>query len=404
MIETEQTILSEQMKDSEEETLHPIDDLSNFGIASQDILKLKQAGICTLKGLTMHTRRNLIKIKGMSETKVDKMKEAVHKFFDSSLTPTTSFMTASQFNCRREQVLKISTGSSDFDTLLNGGIQTMAITEVFGEFRTGKTQLSHTLCVTVQLLNSTYKAAFIDTEGTFRPERLKEIAIRYDLNPEQVLENVIYARAHNSEHQNDLLIHLTNKFIEEPNKFKLLIVDSVISLFRTDFVGRGELGERQQKLNTFLSRLLRISEEYNLAVFITNQMMADPSATLSFVADPKKPIGGHVLAHASTTRIYLRKGRGETRVAKIYDSPDVPEAEAVYAITVGGIDNAVEYRSYGYRGMDVTVGGIDNAVEYSGYGYKGIDVIEGGVKYKSYGYRGMDVIEGGVKDMMGVSI
>ncbi|KAM0686910.1 Meiotic recombination protein dmc1 [Conglomerata obtusa] len=240
-------------------------------------------------------------------------------------------------------VSKISTGSTDFDSLLGGGIQTMSITEVFGEFRTGKTQLCLTMCITVQLSEDLGgcggKAAFIDTEGTFRPERLKEIAHRFKIDPEKALENVIFARAYNSEHQNELLISLSAKFSEEPGRFKILIVDSIISLFRTDFSGRGELGERQQKLNQFLAKLMRIAEEFNIAVLITNQMMADPGASLTFVADPKKPIGGHVLAHASTTRLYLRKGRGETRVAKVYDSPDVPEAEAIYAITNGGIDN-----------------------------------------------------------------
>lgn len=222
----------------------------------------------------------------------------------------------------------------------------MSITEVFGEFRTGKTQLCMTMCITAQLSESqggcNGKVAFIDTEGTFRPDRLKEIACRYNLDPEEALNNVIFARAYNSEHQGDLLNALSVKFAEEMGKYKLLIVDSIISLFRTDFTGRGELGERQQKLNQFLSRLLRIAEEFNIAIFITNQMMADPGSTMTFVSDPKKPIGGHVLAHASTTRVYLRKGRNETRVAKIYDSPDVPEAEAMYAITNGGIDNAAE--------------------------------------------------------------
>lgn len=120
------------------------------------------------------------------------------------------------------------------------------------------------------------------------------------------------------------------------------MVDSIISLFRTDFSGRGELGERQQRLNQMLAKLTRIGEEYNVAIFITNQMMADPGATMTFVADPKKPVGGHVLAHASATRVALRKGRNETRIAKIYDSPDLPEAEATYAITSGGIDNATD--------------------------------------------------------------
>lgn len=162
------------------------------------------------------------------------------------------------------------------------------------------------------------------------------------MDPEEALENVIYARAFNTEHQMDLITMITAKFSEEPGKFRLLVIDSIISLFRTDYSGRGELGERQQRLNQMLARLVRVAEEYNVAVFITNQIMADPGATLTFVADPKKPVGGHVLAHASTTRVYLRKGRNETRVAKIYDAPDLPEAEATYSITVGGIDNVAD--------------------------------------------------------------
>jgi len=221
----------------------------------------------------------------------------------------------------------------------------MSITEAFGEFRTGKTQISLTLCVTCQIPDAsgvTGKAAFIDTEGTFRPDRLRDIAARFGLDPEEVLDNVAYARAFNTEHQMELITMIAAKMAEEPGRYKLLVVDSIISLFRTDFSGRGELGERQQRLNQMLAKLIRISEEFNVAVFITNQMMADPAGGLTFVPDPKKPVGGHVLAHASATRIALRKGRNETRIAKIYDSPDLPEAEATYAITMGGIDNAVD--------------------------------------------------------------
>lgn len=283
----------------------------------------------------MTSKRSLYRVKGMSEAKVDKIKEAACKVLDAG------FITALEYSVKRQSVFKLSTGSTDLDRLLGGGIQSMSITEAFGEFRTGKTQLCLTLCISCQLTDqSTGKAAYIDTEGTFRPERLREIAKRFDVDPDEALENVAYARAFNSEHQMDLITLISAKFAEEPGKYKLLVVDSIISLFRSDFSGRGDLGERQQKLNQMLARLTRISEEYNVAVFITNQMMSDPSATMTFVADPKKPVGGHVLAHASTTRIALRKGRNETRIAKIYDAPDLPEAEATYAIGEGGIIDA----------------------------------------------------------------
>ena len=181
---------------------------------------------------------------------------------------------------------------------------------------------------------------YLDTENTFRPDRLRPIALRYNLDEEAVLDNVLYSRAYTSEQQMELLDFVCAKFHEEPNVFKLLIVDSVMALFRVDYSGRGELAERQQTLAQMMSKLQKISEEYNVAVLVTNQMTSDPGATMSFQADPKKPIGGNIIAHASTTRISLRKGRGEMRIAKIYDSPDLPENEATFAITNGGLDDA----------------------------------------------------------------
>jgi len=316
-----------------------VDQLQTQGINVADLKKLKSAGICTTRGLKMITKKKLCNIKGLSEAKVDKIKEAMAK-----LSSTSGFVTALQASINRRSVFRLSTGSQEFDKLLGGGVESMSITECFGEFRTGKTQISHTLCVTTQMPGangySGGKVVYLDTENTFRPDRLRPIADRFNLDQEAVLDNVIYARAYTSEQQMEYLDMIAAKFNEEPNVFKLLIVDSIMALFRVDFSGRGELADRQQHLAQMMSRLQKISEEYNVTVFITNQMTSDPGAALSFVVDPKKPIGGNILAHASTTRISLRKGRGETRVAKIYDSPDLPESEATFAITNGGIADA----------------------------------------------------------------
>ncbi|XP_022598918.1 meiotic recombination protein DMC1/LIM15 homolog isoform X2 [Seriola dumerili] len=271
--------------DEEESFFQDIDLLQKHGINVADIKKLKSVGICTVKGIQMTTRKALCNIKGLSEAKVEKIKEAAGKMLN------VGFQTAFEYSAKRKQVFHITTGSQEFDKLLGGGVESMAITEAFGEFRTGKTQLSHTLC---------------------------------------------------GEHQMELLDFVAAKFHEEGGVFKLLIIDSIMALFRVDFSGRGELAERQQKLAQMLSRLQKISEEYNVAVFITNQMTADPGAGMTFQADPKKPIGGHILAHASTTRISLRKGRGEMRIAKIFDSPDMPENEATFAISAGGVTDAKE--------------------------------------------------------------
>ncbi|ETE65621.1 Meiotic recombination protein DMC1/LIM15-like protein [Ophiophagus hannah] len=228
----------------------------------------------------MTTKRALCNVKGLSEAKVEKIKEAANKLIEPG------FLTAFEYSEKRKMVFHITTGSQEFE--LNS-----------------------------EQAKPNFLILFVKCSS--RPDRLRDIADRFNADHEAVLDNVLYARAYTSEHQMELLDYVAGKFHEEPGIFKLLIIDSIMALFRVDFSGRGELAERQQKLAQMLSRLQKISEEYNVAVFVTNQMTSDPGATMTFQADPKKPIGGHILAHASTTRISLRKGRGELRIAKIYD-------------------------------------------------------------------------------------
>ncbi|KAI9325065.1 Rad51-domain-containing protein [Zopfochytrium polystomum] len=318
----DQVVADEDMVQEEEaddfQDFMEIDKLQAMGINAADITKLKQAGMQTIRSVQMTTVRNLSKIKGMTEAKIEKIKEAAVKLLPSG------FQTGIEYSLKRRHVVKISTGAKELDKILGGG-------------------LAHTLCVMAQLPGSmggaNGKAAFIDTEGTFRDDRIRAIATRFGVDGEAALENISIARAFNSEQQMDLLVDVAARMAESGD-YRLLVIDSIIALFRTDYCGRGELSERQQKLNQMLARLMRISEEFNVAVFITNQMCSDPAGGLTFVADPKKPIGGHVLAHASTTRLYLRKGRGETRICRIWDSPSVPEAEAMYQISEGGIIDA----------------------------------------------------------------
>ncbi|XP_031476399.1 meiotic recombination protein DMC1 homolog isoform X1 [Nymphaea colorata] len=318
--------------DDEEDSFELIDKLIAQGINAGDVKKLQDAGIHTVNGLMMQTKKSLTSIKGLSEAKVDKICEAAEKLVNCG------YLTGNEILLKRRSVVRITTGSQALDELLGGGIETLAITEAFGEFRSGKTQLAHTLCVSTQLPLSMHggngKVAYIDTEGTFRPDRIIPIAERFGMDATAVLDNIIYARAYTYEHQFNLLLGLAAKMSEEP--FRLLIVDSVIALFRVDFTGRGELAERQQKLAQMLSRLTKIAEEFNVAVYMTNQVIADPGGGV-FISDPKKPAGGHVLAHASTVRLMLRKGKGEQRVCKVFDAPNLPEAEAVFQITPGGV-------------------------------------------------------------------
>ncbi|PRD21872.1 UNVERIFIED_CONTAM: Meiotic recombination DMC1/LIM15-like protein [Trichonephila clavipes] len=160
----EQALEEEELYDEEESFFQDVDLLQEQGINVADIKKLKTSGICTIRGLQMTTKKKLSVIKGLSEAKVDKIKEAASKI------NCNIFVTALEASQKRKLVFRISTGSEELNKLMGGGIESMAITEVFGEFRTGKTQLSHTLCVTCQLPGangySGGKAMFIDTENT----------------------------------------------------------------------------------------------------------------------------------------------------------------------------------------------------------------------------------------------
>lgn len=311
-----------------------IEQLEGNGITGNDIKKLKASGFNTVESIAYTLKKNLLLVKGISEVKADKIAQEATK-----LVPI-GFTTASKFHERRSELICLTTGSKQLDTLLGGGIETGSITEVFGEFRTGKSQLCHTLAVTCQLPidmgGGEGKCLYIDTEGTFRPLRLVSIAQRYGLEPNDCLDNVAYARAYNAEHQLQLLNVASQMMVE--SRFSLLIVDSIMSLYRTDYSGRGELSARQMHVAQYMRTLQRLADEFGIAVVITNQVVAqvDGSASM-FNPDPKKPIGGNIIAHSSTTRLSFKKARGEQRICKIYDSPCLPESECVFAIYEDGI-------------------------------------------------------------------
>jgi DNA repair protein RAD51 len=311
-----------------------IEQLEGNGITMNDIKKLKAEGYHTIESIAYTPKKTLLLVKGISEAKADKISQ------EASKVVPLGFTTASEFHSRRSELICLTTGSKQLDTLLGGGIETGSITEVFGEFRTGKSQLCHTLAVTCQLPidmgGGEGKCLYIDTEGTFRPVRLVSIAQRYGLNPDDCLDNVAYARAYNAEHQLQLL-NLAAQMMSE-SRFSLLIVDSIMSLYRTDYSGRGELSARQSHVAKYMRTLQRLADEFGIAVVITNQVVAqvDGSASM-FNPDPKKPIGGNIIAHSSTTRLSFKKGRGEQRICKIYDSPCLPESECVFAIYEDGI-------------------------------------------------------------------
>lgn len=308
-------------------------------MAAADIKKLREGGIYTVEGLAYATKRELCEIKGMSDAKVAKIKELAHKYVPMGFT------SAQEVLQQRGDLLRLTTGCKAVDEILGGGLETGSITEIYGEYRCGKTQLCHTLCVTCQLPvdmgGGEGKALFVDTEGTFRPQRLVEIAERYGLVPDDVLNNVAYARAHNSEHQQSLLAAGAALMAED--RFALVVVDSATAHFRSEFCGRGELAARQNQLGRFLRALQRMADEFGVAVVITNQVVqANLDGGSMFAGPAVKPIGGNIMAHATTTRLALRKGRGDTRIVKIVASPSLPEADATFSIGPEGVTEAKE--------------------------------------------------------------
>jgi len=309
------------------EKIESIEDLPGVGPAIAD--KLMESGYKDLMSIAAASP-GAFKDLGLGEGSAKKIIMAAQDALEMG------FETGSEVMRKRAQVGKITTGSAEVNKLLGGGIESQAITEFYGKFSSGKTQMTHQLSVNVQLPKEKGglegNALYIDTENTFRPERIVQMANAAGLDPEEALANIKVGKAYNSDHQM-LLAEKAEQMIEDEN-IKLIVVDSLMSHFRSEYVGRGTLADRQQKLNRHLAFLMRTADTHNLPVIITNQVMASPGILFG---DPTEPVGGHILAHKSTFRVYLRRGKGEKRVAKLVDSPHLPDSECIFSISEDGI-------------------------------------------------------------------
>jgi len=304
------------------------------GVGDATASKLRRAGFTTVEAVAVTPLREIMFKTGLGYENVLKITQEARKLVH------IGFTTAKELWERRKGMLRCSMGSQRLNELLGGGIETQAMTEMIGEYGVGKTQLCLMLSVTAQLPKSQKgfegNVVYIDTEGTFSPERVYNIASAMGLDPEQTLNNIILCRVYNSDHQCLIIDHLFKKCPEE--NVKLVIVDSMVSHFRGEYLGRESLAERQQLLNQYLHKLLRLAEAYNLAVVITNQVLANPVQV--YGGNPNRPAGGHIMAHACTHRIYITRGKKGTRKARVIDSPYLPESEASFLITAKGIEDA----------------------------------------------------------------
>jgi DNA repair protein RadA len=310
---------------SKKEKEMSIEDLPGIGAATGE--KLRSAGFDNLMSIAVATPGEICEAAGVTEATARK---AIKYARDNM---NMGFQSGIDLLAKRENIEKISTGSNNLNKLFGGGVETGAITECFGQYGSGKTQLGHMLSVQVQLKDPDAVAVYIDTENTFRPGRIKQFAEGAGADPEKILKNIKVARAFNSDHQM-LLVEKAEELIKQGLKVKLIVVDSLTAHFRAEFVGRGTLADRQQKLNKHMHALAKLADMYNLAIYVTNQVMAKPDM---FFGDPTEAIGGNIVAHNSTYRAYLRRGKKGTRVAKLVDAPDLADNETVFMITEKGI-------------------------------------------------------------------
>lgn len=320
------------MPDSSNEAIFEIDTLNDIGPATKT--SLKEAGFRSIKDLVIRGPTDIAEATGIAIEKCTLLCNRAREILQDIGVLDKPFTTANEIYEKRKSEYRISTGSKNLDELLDGGIETRAITELYGEYGTGKTQICHTLCVTVQQSkaeDNISRALYIDTENTFRPERIASIASARKIDPSVALENVIVAKAYNSSHQ-EVIIQESPNVINLHN-IKIMIVDSIVSHYRAEYLGRSVLSERQQRINRLLHILLRIAETCKIAVVITNQIQSSPDAIFG---DPNRATGGNVMAHTSTYRLYLKKA-GKNRIARMVDSPYHSEREILFALNEQGI-------------------------------------------------------------------
>lgn len=306
-----------------------LEDLPGVGPATAE--KLKEAGYDDLMALAVESPKTLAEVCDIGESTAVKIIAAAKRAADVG-----GFETGEEIMERRQSINKLTSGSKAFDELMGGGFETQSIVEFFGEFGSGKTQICFQLAVNATLpverggLDG--EVIIIDTENTFRPERIVQMSRALDVDPLETLQKIHVARAFNSHHQT-LLVDKATELAKEKN-VRLLVVDSLTAHFRAEYVGRGALAERQQSLNKHMHDLLRFSDLNNAVIAVTNQVSAKPDA---FFGDPTRPIGGHVVGHTATFRLYLRKSKAGKRIVRLIDSPNLPEAEAVITVLEDGV-------------------------------------------------------------------
>ena len=324
----------------------PVDEI--VGVGRMTAERLRSVGITKIKHLILMSPEELSRITGMDKERCESIISNARQYVGYREF-ITAYDLKKLFSSLRNR-LKLHCDA--LDDLLGGGFRIGAIYEFVGEFGVGKSQICYQASVTVQLppeqggLNGA--VLFIDTEGTFMPDRIEVIAKRFKLDPEQVLNNILYKRAFTTDDILDVVTKLpliSDEFASSHGRrIKLVVIDSFVAPFRAEYVGRENLPARAQKMSKILQKLLLYLTLEGAVGIITNHVQAQPDIrmTSDSLEPGKKPWGGHTLAHLATYRIWLfRESRyrekGEKRVAKIFDAADLPSKEATFLITDEGL-------------------------------------------------------------------
>ncbi|TAJ44527.1 DNA repair and recombination protein RadA [Methanofollis fontis] len=317
-----------------------LEDLPGVGPTTAD--KLREAGYATVESIATASPADLAEAAEIGESTAKKMIKGAREIADIG-----GFKTGIAVLEDRKEVKKLQTFVPEFDTLLGGGMETKSIIEVYGEFGSGKSQIAHQMAVNSQIPEEFGglggSCIYIDTENTFRPERIEQMVDGlevpgYEVPPfTEFLERIHVAKGYTSDHQMllvDSARDLCNELKESEYPVRLIIVDSLTAHFRAEYAGRGTLSVRQQKLNRHMYDLAKLAEEYNAVTLVTNQVQSNPGV---FFGDPTKPIGGNIVGHAAKFRLYLRKSKGGRRIAKLVDSPNLPDGEAAFVVEMTGL-------------------------------------------------------------------
>ena len=322
--------ITSEAAEEPKQKLDSIEDLGGVGPATAE--KLRELGYHTIESLATAALKELVPA-GISE------KQAAKIISQARGSISISFIPASELIKMRQNLLRLSSGSKSIDELLGGGLESQTISEFYGQYGVGKSILCHQLCVNVQKpvdqggLNG--GALYIDTEQTFRPEWIVRMSNHLGMDPDTVAHNIIYAEAYTSDHQ-ILLLEKADQVIKE-NNIRLIVVDSLTAHFRSEYLGREMLADRQQKINKHLHRLVRLARAFNAVAVVTNQVMSRPDA---FFAMAVEAVGGHIVAHTTHTRVFLRRtASGPVRIARLVSSSYLAEGERLFKVTENGIED-----------------------------------------------------------------